>query len=256
MKLEDRLGAPARTSAAAAAAAASSHPSTMHCSTRTHSSHARSHCNTVHSAQESAGLPVRVPLCKQSGRINIAATAELARECRETLAGFSTPPESLSAPDTFACRHDVHLTAALRAPHAATPARSMQHEAPVSTKTRENGGQATQRQTTRRINPHRRWFRVIGSAGRALRPACLATARPRPAFGANPPARAVRLARVPKSGCAWARRADPAQDAARRGPPASVAMFGCFSHRPEAPTCHPQRGRRPALAAESLWRRS
>ena len=54
-----------------------------------------------------------------------------------------------------------------------------QHAAPVSTKTRENGGQATQRQTTCRINPHRRWFRVIGSAGRALRPACLATARPR-----------------------------------------------------------------------------
>ena len=48
---------------------------------------------------------------------------------------------------------------------------------------------------------------------------------------------------VSKSSCAWARRAGSAQDTSPRALPGSIAMFGTFSHQPEAPSCHTQRGR-------------
>ena len=52
----------------------------------------------------------------------------------------------------------------------------------------------------------------------------------------------------PKSSCPRAQRAGSAQGPRRSGLPGSRAMIGCFSHRPDAPTCHPQR-RKPASTA-------
>jgi hypothetical protein len=56
---------------------------------------------------------------------------------------------------------------------------------------------------------------------------------------AEPPAART----VSKSSCAWARRAGSAQGTAPSALPGSIAMFGTFSHRPDAPSCRPQRGR-------------
>jgi hypothetical protein len=46
-----------------------------------------------------------------------------------------------------------------------------------------------------------------------------------------------------KSSCASARRAGYCQGTTPSALPGSMTMFGCFSHQPEALTCHPQRGR-------------
>jgi len=48
---------------------------------------------------------------------------------------------------------------------------------------------------------------------------------------------------VSKSSRAWPRRAGSAQGTRPSALPGSMVVFGCFSHQPDAPTCHPQRGK-------------
>ena len=48
---------------------------------------------------------------------------------------------------------------------------------------------------------------------------------------------------VSKSSCAWARRAGSAQGTFPSALPGSTAMIGCFSHQPDALTCHTRRGK-------------
>jgi hypothetical protein len=48
---------------------------------------------------------------------------------------------------------------------------------------------------------------------------------------------------VAQSSRAWPRRAGSAQGTRPSALPGSMVVFGCFSHQPEAPTCHPQRGK-------------
>ena len=50
-----------------------------------------------------------------------------------------------------------------------------------------------------------------------------------------------------KSSCAWAQHAGSSQGTAPSGLPCSNAMIGCFSHRPDAFTCHSRRSQ-PAQA--------
>ena len=52
---------------------------------------------------------------------------------------------------------------------------------------------------------------------------------------------------VSKSSRTWARRAGSAQGTGPSAPPGSTAVLGCFSHQPDALTCHTQRGK-PAQA--------
>ena len=46
-----------------------------------------------------------------------------------------------------------------------------------------------------------------------------------------------------KSSCTWAQRAGSSHGTVPSALSGSVAMFGTFSHQPDAPTCHPRRGR-------------
>eukprot|EP01046_Picozoa_sp_COSAG06_P017725 COSAG06_NODE_1212_length_10244_cov_2.817447_9_plen_234_part_00 len=62
--------------------------------------------------------------------------------------------------------------------------------------------------------------------------------------------------RPQKSGRAWAQRAGSAQGTVPSALPGSKAMRGTFSHRPEALTCRPQRGKTPSTGAETLPNRS
>ena len=48
---------------------------------------------------------------------------------------------------------------------------------------------------------------------------------------------------VSKSSCAWARRAGSAQGTFPSALPGSTAVLGCFSHQPDALTCHTLRGK-------------
>ena len=48
---------------------------------------------------------------------------------------------------------------------------------------------------------------------------------------------------VSKSSCAWPRRAGSAQGTRPSALPGSMVVFECFSHQPDAPTCHAQRGK-------------
>ena len=48
---------------------------------------------------------------------------------------------------------------------------------------------------------------------------------------------------VAQSSRAWPQRAGSAQGTRPSALPGSMVVFGCFSHQPEAPTCHPQRGK-------------
>ena len=57
-----------------------------------------------------------------------------------------------------------------------------------------------------------------------------------------------------KSSCEWARRAGSAQGTVPSGLHGSAATIGCFSQRPEAPTCHSGRAQPARLAAESVPR--
>jgi hypothetical protein len=52
---------------------------------------------------------------------------------------------------------------------------------------------------------------------------------------------------VSKSSRTWARRTGSAQGTGPSAPPGSTAVLGCFSHQPDAVTCHPRRGK-PAQA--------
>ena len=52
---------------------------------------------------------------------------------------------------------------------------------------------------------------------------------------------------VSKSSCAWALRAGSAQGTGPSALPGLTTPLGCFSHQPDALTCHPQRGK-PAQA--------
>ena len=54
----------------------------------------------------------------------------------------------------------------------------------------------------------------------------------------RPPARTMS-----KSSCTWAQRAGVAHGTAPSALPGSIAMFGTFSHQPDVPSCHRQRGR-------------
>jgi hypothetical protein len=56
-------------------------------------------------------------------------------------------------------------------------------------------------------------------------------------------ARAISRGPAPKNSCGWAQRAGSAQGTVPRALPASAATSGSFSRQPEAPACHPQRGR-------------
>ena len=57
---------------------------------------------------------------------------------------------------------------------------------------------------------------------------------------------------VSKSSCAWAQRAVSPQGSVPRSLPGSNGTIGCFSHRPDALTCHPGRGNPSNLAAEGV----
>ena len=48
---------------------------------------------------------------------------------------------------------------------------------------------------------------------------------------------------VSKSSCASAWRAESSQGTVPSALPGSMTTLRCFSHQPDAPTCHPQRGR-------------
>ena len=63
-------------------------------------------------------------------------------------------------------------------------------------------------------------------------------------------ARAISRGSAPKSSCGWAQRAGSAQGTVPRALPGSAATSGSFSRQPEAPACHPQRGR-PASTGRS-----
>ena len=55
-----------------------------------------------------------------------------------------------------------------------------------------------------------------------------------------------------RSGCEGAQRAGSAQETVPRALPGSAAVIGCFSHQPDALTCHPRRAQPARPAAESV----
>ena len=96
----------------------------------------------------------------------------------------------------------------------------------------------------------------LGRYARVLLLSAIRANLPPAASASGQPGRGERCERsarpVSKSSCAWAWRAGSAQGTVPRALPGSVAMIGCFSHQPDALTCHPQRGHPPSLAAESV----
>ena len=94
----------------------------------------------------------------------------------------------------------------------------------------------------------------LGDCVRVLLPSARRANLPRPARASGQPGRGERCERsarpVSKSSCAWAQRAGSAQGTVPRALPGLTAMIGCFSHQPDALTCHPQRGHPANLAAE------
>jgi hypothetical protein len=55
-----------------------------------------------------------------------------------------------------------------------------------------------------------------------------------------------------RNGCEGAQRAGSAQETVPRALPGSAAVIGCFSHQPDALTCHPRRAQPARPAAESV----